>query len=236
MAIGGTSLRWPSRRANITPMSSTVTVQPSASARARNQSRTCLSRSVSVSRQMPPFGRAADRRGLHQVAPQALGVDRQVAHDGRLLWLAATWYTPAAGVQRRAARRVCAVCRVVRHLRLRDTVIGLAGVPPHDIVRLRMIQRLPGTYRNGRRAATAQPSRNERGVGACTPKSCGRGAWPARSLPSQPWRDWRSPLRRRRRRTCASASSTPTAAWRRSPCPIATACSSPRTRSTPRAA
>ena len=46
----------PARRANIAPMSSTVTRQPSASARALNQSRTCRSRSVSVSRQMPPFG------------------------------------------------------------------------------------------------------------------------------------------------------------------------------------
>jgi hypothetical protein len=31
------------------------------------------------------FRRAADRRRLHQVAPQALGVDRQVAHDSGLL-------------------------------------------------------------------------------------------------------------------------------------------------------
>ena len=56
MAIGGMSSRWPFRAANIAPISSTVTVQPSASQRARNQSRTCRSRSVSVSRQMPPFG------------------------------------------------------------------------------------------------------------------------------------------------------------------------------------
>ena len=70
----------PSRRANIAPMSSTVTRQPSASARALNQSRTCRSRSVSVSRQMPPFGRAADRGGLHDLAPQPLGVDGEIAH------------------------------------------------------------------------------------------------------------------------------------------------------------
>src|SRR6185437_2606651 len=43
------------RRANIAPMSSTVTVQPNASQRALNQSRTWRSRSVSVSRQMPPL-------------------------------------------------------------------------------------------------------------------------------------------------------------------------------------
>src|SRR5665213_3742405 len=56
MAIGGISARWPGRRANIVPMSSMVTVQPRVSACALNQSRTCASSSVSVSRQMPPFG------------------------------------------------------------------------------------------------------------------------------------------------------------------------------------
>ena len=55
MAIGATSRRWPSRRANITPMSSRVTVHPSASARACNHWRTFKSWSVSVSRQMPPL-------------------------------------------------------------------------------------------------------------------------------------------------------------------------------------
>src|SRR5581483_1171764 len=56
MAIGGMSARWPGRRANMVPMASTVTVQPSPSAADLNQSRTWRSRSVRVSRQMPPFG------------------------------------------------------------------------------------------------------------------------------------------------------------------------------------
>jgi hypothetical protein len=37
------------------------------------------------------------------------------------------------------AHLVCADCRVVWHQLARDTVISLAEVPPHDIVRLRMI-------------------------------------------------------------------------------------------------
>src|SRR6185312_510921 len=48
--------RCPSRRANMLPMSSTVTVQPRVIVLALNQSRTVRSRSVNVSRQMPPFG------------------------------------------------------------------------------------------------------------------------------------------------------------------------------------
>ena len=68
----------PGRRANMLPMSSTVTVQPSASHCALNQSRTWRSRSVKVSRQMPPFARRADPRRLHQRVPQPLGVDLQV--------------------------------------------------------------------------------------------------------------------------------------------------------------
>ena len=55
MAIGGSLSFLPGRRANILPTSSTATVQPSASQRALNQSRTCRSRSVNVSRQMPPL-------------------------------------------------------------------------------------------------------------------------------------------------------------------------------------
>src|SRR5262245_16544289 len=55
MAIGATSPRWPGRRANMAPMSSTVTVAPAASAALRNQARTWPSRSVRVSRQMPPL-------------------------------------------------------------------------------------------------------------------------------------------------------------------------------------
>src|SRR5665213_1721123 len=54
MAMGGMS-RWPGWRANIVPMSSIVTSQPSACACALNQSRTWRSRSVSVSLQMPPL-------------------------------------------------------------------------------------------------------------------------------------------------------------------------------------
>src|SRR5512140_2961048 len=69
MAIGGTSARWPARRANMVPMSSTVTVQPSSSHRTLNQSRTSRSSSVSVNRQMPPFGvapiRALSIRSFH---------------------------------------------------------------------------------------------------------------------------------------------------------------------------
>ncbi len=56
MAIGGRAGFLPGRRANMLPTSSTATVQPSASHCALNQSRTWRSRSVSVSRQMPPFG------------------------------------------------------------------------------------------------------------------------------------------------------------------------------------
>ena len=55
MAIGGSFAFLPGRRANMLPTSSTDTVQPSASHCALNQSRTWRSRSVSVSRQMPPF-------------------------------------------------------------------------------------------------------------------------------------------------------------------------------------
>ncbi len=61
MAIGGSAGFLPGRRANMLPTSSTVTVQPSASHCALNQSRTWRSRSVRVSRQMPPFGVAPIR-------------------------------------------------------------------------------------------------------------------------------------------------------------------------------
>jgi hypothetical protein len=69
------------RRANMTPMSSTATVQPRPSARALNQSRTRRSRSVSVSRQMPPLA-VPPIAAVHQLAPQALGIDAQVVHAG----------------------------------------------------------------------------------------------------------------------------------------------------------
>src|SRR5258708_5182685 len=55
MASGASPCRRPGRLANIFPTSSTVTAQPAASAAVLNQSRTCLSSSVNVSRLMPPF-------------------------------------------------------------------------------------------------------------------------------------------------------------------------------------
>ena len=55
IAIGGSSSFLPGRRANMLPTESTVTVQPSASHCALNQSRTALSSSDSVSRRIPPF-------------------------------------------------------------------------------------------------------------------------------------------------------------------------------------
>jgi hypothetical protein len=61
------------RRANIVPMSSTVTRQPSASARALNQSRTWRSRSVSVSRQMPPLSVPPMAAVSISVVPQRSG-------------------------------------------------------------------------------------------------------------------------------------------------------------------
>ena len=79
MAIGGNDGSRPGRRAKMLPMSSTVTVHPAASHAARNQSRTWRSRSVNVSRQIPPFGVRADLRRLHDRGPHPLAVDRDVA-------------------------------------------------------------------------------------------------------------------------------------------------------------
>jgi hypothetical protein len=53
--MGGRSLRLPGRTANMLPTSSTVTVQPSLSHSSLSQSRTCLSVSVRVRRDTPPF-------------------------------------------------------------------------------------------------------------------------------------------------------------------------------------
>ncbi len=55
MAIGGRLSSLPGRRAKILPISSMVTVQPTSSQAAMNQRRTSASRSVSVSRLMPPL-------------------------------------------------------------------------------------------------------------------------------------------------------------------------------------
>jgi hypothetical protein len=61
MHSGGSPATRPGRRANMLPTSSTVTVQPTASAAALNQSRTLLSSSESESRLMPPFAVAPKR-------------------------------------------------------------------------------------------------------------------------------------------------------------------------------
>ena len=84
MAIGGTSSRWPGtarkHRAHVVD-------GDGAAERLRLRLEPVAHLAVEIGERQPAdaaFRRGADLGGLHQVAPQALGIDREVLHAGMI--------------------------------------------------------------------------------------------------------------------------------------------------------